>query len=208
MGFQISPWRERDRLQLAKSLQHLQSEKDAGNPSVLPFAILQRFQWTFLIRHPQHSIPSLFRLSSTPAKREATGWRYFLPSEAGYYELRCIYDYLMRQGVISNLGSANGNGAQQHEPRPCLIDADDLLQHPEKTVKAYCRHIGLDYQPTMLQWDSKEDVDQAAQVFATWTAFHQDAIDSQGLKAKKIKVGSSFFLGFFNCLFIFPAAKD
>jgi hypothetical protein len=57
-------------------------------------------------------------------------------------------------------------------------------------VKAYCGYIGLDYQPSMLQWDSKEDDDHAAQVFATWTAFHRDAIESRGLMAKKKKVSA------------------
>ncbi|KAM0812441.1 putative Sulfotransferase domain-containing protein [Seiridium cardinale] len=185
MAFQLSPWREREKLQIAKSLQHLQSDKDEGNPSVLPLAILQRFQWTFLIRHPQQSIPSLFRLSSTAAKREETGWQYFLPSESGYYELRRMYDHLSRQGVIPSLSPQSVDGEKQQGAHPCLIDAEDLLRQPEKVVKAYCGCIGLDYRPDMLQWDSNEDVDQAAQVFATWTAFHRDAIESRGLEARK-----------------------
>jgi hypothetical protein len=57
-------------------------------------------------------------------------------------------------------------------------------------IKAYCDYIGIDYQPSMLQWDSKEGDDHAAQVFATWTAFHRDAIESRGLMAKKKKVNT------------------
>ncbi|KAK6064476.1 hypothetical protein SCUP234_13003 [Seiridium cupressi] len=171
MAFQLSPWREREKLQIAKSLQHLQSDKDEGNPS--------------------ESIPSLFRLSSTAAKREETGWQYFLPSEAGYYELRRMYDHLSRQGVIPSISPQSVDGERQQGAYPCLIDAEDLLRQPEKVVKAYCGCIGLDYRPGMLQWDSREDVDQATQVFATWTAFHRDAIESRGLKARKARPSRS-----------------
>jgi hypothetical protein len=102
-----------------------------------------------------------------------------------------MFDYLLRQGVISSSHDTDGE-QQQQAVYPCLIDAEDLLQQPEKVVKAYCRYIGLDYRPTMLQWDSKEDDDHAAQVFATWTAFHRDAIESRGLKARKDRVGFYF----------------
>ncbi|KAI1299718.1 hypothetical protein F5Y03DRAFT_386204 [Xylaria venustula] len=192
MAFQLSHWQPDQTPQLAKSLAHLQCDRDAGNPTVLPFEILQRHRWALLIRNPQQSIPSLFRLSATPAKREATGWRYFLPSEAGYAELRRMFDYLLGHGLMEDPEGTNREQHQGHEAmQPCVIDAEDFLQQPEKVIKAYCGYIGLDYQPSMLLWDSKEDDDQAAQVFATWTAFHRDAIESRGLQAKKAKARRS-----------------
>lgn len=191
MAFQLSPWRKGKKPQIATSLQHLLSEEDAENPSVLPLAILRRFQWIFLLRHPQRSIPSLYRLSSTAARREETGWLYFLPSEAGYFELRQLFDYLLRQGVITSGHSQKASG-EQHQ-HICLIDAEDLLQQPENTVKACCQYIGLDYRSDMLRWDSKEDDDQAAQTLNNWAAFHADAIKSRGLNTKRNVVGTRHF---------------
>lgn len=190
MAFQLSPWQPDQELQLAKSLRHLECDKDAGNPTVMPLAMLQGFRWTFLIRHPQNSIPSLYRLSATPSKREETGWRYFLSSEAGYCELRQVFDYLHGQGLFQGSPLETNRVSPPQKVQPCIIDAEDLLQQPEMVIKAYCDYIGIDYQPSMLQWDSKEDDDHAAQVFATWTAFHRDAIESRGLVAKEKKVNT------------------
>ncbi|KAJ4135320.1 hypothetical protein NW768_004946 [Fusarium equiseti] len=187
MAFQLSSWQPDRGLQLAKSLRHLECDKDAENPTVMPLVMLQRFRWTFLIRHPQNSIPSLYRLSATASKREETGWRYFLSSEAGYYELRRVFDYLHGQGLFQGSPLETNRASLPQKAQPCIIDADDLLQQPEIVIKAYCGYIGIDYQPSMLQWDSKEDDDYAAQVFAAWTAFHRDAIESRGLMAKKKK---------------------
>jgi hypothetical protein len=106
-----------------------------------------------------------------------------------------MFDYLLRQGVITSSQDPDGEQKQKQQQQvmhPCLIDAEDLLRQPERVVKAYCRCIGLDYRPTMLQWDSREDDDHAAQVFATWTGFHRDAIESRGLKARKDRVSSLF----------------
>ncbi|PGH05360.1 hypothetical protein AJ79_06829 [Helicocarpus griseus UAMH5409] len=192
MAFQLSPWQEKklDKgPRIAPSYSSLQTDGDFDNPSVLPLPILSRFTWTFLIRHPQQSIPSLYRLSATPEKREATGWQYFLGSEAGYRELRQLFDYLDSQGLLGDTNrQQQGNGYSG----PCVIDAADLLKQPERTVEAYCNYVGLDYQPAMLQWDTLEDDEQAAEVFATWTGFHMDAIRSRGLKKKDgVKIPTS-----------------
>lgn len=116
-----------------------------------------------------------------PASREATGWHYFLPSEAGYRELRHLLDFLLSHDIV--------------EPRDVfLIDADDLLDQPARYTEAYCNYVGLDYKPEMLHWGSEEDDTQASEVFAdpSWTAFHLDAIRSRGLKARPIVQVSIF----------------
>lgn len=145
---------------------------EPDNPTALPIEVLEKFCWTFMIRKPQSSIPSLYRLSM-PASREATGWHYFLPSEAGYRELRRLLDFLLSHKIID-------------PHNVCLVDADDLLDQPAKYTEAYCKYIGIDYKPEMLRWDSEEDDAQASEVFGTWTAFHLDAIHSRGLNARPI----------------------
>ncbi|KAK8013653.1 hypothetical protein PG991_009246 [Apiospora marii] len=199
MAFQLSHWQPGQLPQLAKPLAHLRCERDSENPTVLPFEVLRQFHWALLIRNPQQSIPSLYRLSSTPAKREATGWHYFLPSEAGYAELRRMFDYLLGQGLFPGGGGSkdttNIDGGERRWDyammQSCVMDAEDLLEHPERVIQTFCRYIGLDYQSSILQWDNKEDDDQAAQVFATWTAFHRDAIESRRLQARKPKTRRS-----------------
>jgi hypothetical protein len=156
---------------------HMAPNAEPDNPTAIPLEVLRTWQWTFLIRTPRNSIPSLYRLS-TPDRRNATGWHYFLASEAGYKQLRSLLDYLIASKVI-------------HPGDVCLIDADDLLNQPEQVTQAYCQYIGIDYRPEMLRWDSEEDDAQAAKVFATWTAFHMDALKSRGLNRKQAKVSTA-----------------
>lgn len=48
----------------------LQPDAVPDNPAALPLQVLRKFRWTFVIRHPRSSIPSLYRLSM-PSRREA-----------------------------------------------------------------------------------------------------------------------------------------
>ena len=151
------------------------SEPD--NPTALPFEVLKTYRWTFIISHPCSSVLSLYRLTM-PASREATGWHYYLLQEAGYRELRILFDYLLSHKLI------NPNHI-------CLIDADDLITQPAKVTERYCKYIGIDYRPEMLRWDTEEDKTHADEIFASpmWIAFHREAIESTGFNARKdIKV--------------------
>ena len=146
------------------------------NPLALPIEILERFRWTFIIRDPRSSIPSLYRLSM-PSRRAATGWHFFVLSEAGYKELRRLFDFLLSRKIIDHANI-------------CLVDADDLLAQPAKIAEAYCKYVDVDFKPDMLRWDTEEDDAQASEIFATWTAFHVDAMKSRGLNAKVVKVST------------------
>ncbi|WFD02117.1 hypothetical protein MOBT1_000796 [Malassezia obtusa] len=66
------------------------SIKPKENPTVLPTSLLQRFQHTFLIRTPEKSIPSYYKCT----QEKAAGFDYFDPSEAGYKELKLLYDWI------------------------------------------------------------------------------------------------------------------
>jgi len=185
------------------------SDPKLPNPTVLPTHALANFHFTFLIRHPRRAVPSYYRCTIPPL-REMTGFDTFMPSEAGYDELRRLFDFLRDQGMIvddndqqqqqaqqqqqGQNGHATSNGTlngavnghhhpgQQDKPSITVIDADDLLDDPEAVVAAYCARVGIDYQPRMLSWGQGPDARREAdRQFDKWRGFHEDAIGSAGL---------------------------
>ncbi|GAB7344063.1 hypothetical protein MBLNU457_1977t1 [Dothideomycetes sp. NU457] len=169
---------------------------EPNNPTVIPKKILEQFHFAFLIRHPVHSIPSYWRCTIPPLD-EITGFHNFMPEEAGYDEQRRVFDYLKNEGIIGPAiagqetnGNGNGNGhANGHASgnEICVIDADDLLNNPEGIMRKFCASVGIDFEPSMLEWDTPEDHKFAKDKFEKWRGFHEDAINSSGLKARTHK---------------------
>ncbi len=190
---------------------------EPGNPTVIPAGLLESYHFTFLIRHPRSSIPSYYRCT-VPPLNEMTGFYDFRPDEAGYEELRHLFDYLRSSGQIGpkfagktdnkseqtnghtngetnghTNGATNGhtnghtNGTSSPGVEICVIDADDLLDNPTEMIKAYCATTGIEWDPKMLIWDSDEDQRVAQELFAKWRGFHEDALDSDRLKARSHK---------------------
>ncbi|GAW11149.1 hypothetical protein ANO14919_004910 [Xylariales sp. No.14919] len=162
-----------------------QGSDSTGNPTVIPLGFLEKFHWTFLIRHPRWGIPSYVRCCSPPLS-ETTGWDHFMPSEAGYVELRRLFDYLRQQGLVgpSVAGQANGAEAGKDEVSITVLDADDLLDKPEEAIRAFCAHTGIPFSPDMLNWDDEGNQKHVAEAFAKWNGWHNDAINSKGLTAR------------------------
>lgn len=166
---------------------------------MMPTDMLRGFHWTFLIRHPRRSIPSYYRCTIPPLDA-ITGFHDFMPSEAGYDELRRLFDYLLAQNIIGprKAGdkapvdealneSSDSDSIDSDRPRRAaitVIDADDLLQNPEAILKVYCKEVGIDYTPKMLEWGDDENQQYAAKAFEKWYGFHHDAIDSTCLKPR------------------------
>jgi hypothetical protein len=167
------------------------------NPTVVPEEVLRKFHFTFLIRHPRSSIPSYYRCTIRPLS-EMTGFGYFDPKEAGYKELRTLFDFLVKDGQIgpSIAGSGNRtlegengkgvNGSIVHHDKVeiCVIDADDLLDNPYGVIEAFCKSVGLEYSPTMLKWNDPEIQHAAKQSFEKWKGFHEDALESDELRPR------------------------
>ena len=174
---------------------------EPNNPTVIPETMLKQFHFTFLIRHPRSSIPSYYRCT-VPPLNEVTGFYNFMPSEAGYDELRRVFDFLHSVGYVGpNLagqtntivdhpesqtnGYSNGETNKKTDKVDiCVVDADDLLDNPAGIIEAYCKAVGLDYNPNMLNWDSEEDHKGAKEAFEKWSGFHEDAIHSSSLKPR------------------------
>lgn len=167
---------------------------------------MKKLHFTFLIRHPRSSIPSYYRCTIPPLNK-LTGFDEFYPSEAGYDELRRIFDYFRNVGQIGPKiagktegvengdlkditnghinGHSNGhtNGISDHVSIT-LIDADDLLDNPNGIIEGYCKEVGLEYSDSMLRWDSEEERERAKVQFEKWNGFHEDAIESSSLRPR------------------------
>ncbi|KEF56845.1 uncharacterized protein A1O9_07035 [Exophiala aquamarina CBS 119918] len=169
------------------------TDAESGNPTIVPKALLEQFHYTFLIRDPHSSIPSYFRCTIPPLD-DVTGFYEFYPHEAGYSELRRFFDFAKESGLIRNENMEEPNGTTNghinghiNVPEICLVDADDLLDDPGSIIKQYCQKTGLEFNPSMLNWDNEEDQDRARLAFEKWKGFHDDAINSKDLRPRKHK---------------------
>ncbi|KAI0194160.1 hypothetical protein F4808DRAFT_352602 [Astrocystis sublimbata] len=162
-----------------------QGSDGTGNPTVIPLEVMKKFHWTFLIRHPRRGIPSYVRCCSPPLS-ETTGWDQFMPSESGYVELRRLFDYLRAQGLVGPSVAGRGSAAKKAEGEVCItvLDADDLLDHPEDAIRAFCEQVDIPFSTDMLAWDDEENQKRVADAFAKWNGWHNDAINSKGLTAR------------------------
>ncbi|CZR66160.1 uncharacterized protein PAC_16061 [Phialocephala subalpina] len=159
------------------------TEAEPGNPTVVPAEILKQFHFTFLIRHPRHSIPSYWRCTIPPLD-EVTGFYNFMPSEAGYDELRRVFDFLVKENQVGPALPGQHGELKNGEVSITVVDADDLLDNPEGIVSAYCKEVGIEYNPSMLIWDTEEAHQRARDAFEKWRGFHDDAINSTSLKPR------------------------
>jgi hypothetical protein len=164
---------------------------EPNNPTVVPADLLKTYHFTFLIRHPKFSIPSYYRCTIPPLDK-MTGFYNFRSDEAGYDELRRLFDYLRSEGQIGPK-YAGRKSEQDHNAEVnghsggveiCVIDADDLLDNPSRVVEAFCKTTGIEWDPEMLKWDTEKDQAVAKEAFEKWKGFHEDALDSDRLRAR------------------------
>jgi hypothetical protein len=159
---------------------------EPNNPSVLPKELLEKFHFTFLIRHPRNSIPSYYRCCVPPLV-EKTGFVEFMPEESGYDELRRFFDYCKDTGIVGPKVCGqedNGAVAKPNSVEICILDADDLLDDPEGMLRHYCASVGIEFDMGMLNWDSEKEHQHAKDAFEKWNGFHEDAIHSKDLKPR------------------------
>ncbi|XP_022099552.1 uncharacterized protein LOC110984062 [Acanthaster planci] len=103
------------------------------------------YQHTFLIRDPTKVIPSWWKMNqecreSCPAadEQEMEEWQERqIGKYGGYDDLLELYDF-----VKENL-----------EPKPFVMDADDLMAQPEKVLAAYCEATGIPFSNKLLDWE-------------------------------------------------------
>lgn len=114
---------------------------------------VRRVKNTFLIRDPRRSIASYYK-----ADKQVTCEEIGLETEYRHFKLAWELT-----GEV-----------------PVVIDADDLQDDPEGTLRAYCQALGLAFAPESLAWD--DAVPPSWQHVAGW---HSDLADSKGLVKRK-----------------------
>ncbi|KAJ9605134.1 hypothetical protein H2200_010524 [Cladophialophora chaetospira] len=159
----------------APSLTSLRTEaEDTKNPSLLPWSSLKRFQITFLIRHPDRSVPSKYKFTVPPLS-QTTKMKAFYQREIGYRELRLMFDFL--RGCQQTEGGGEGDNI-------VVIDAEDLLADPSAIVSAYCERVGIEFDEDMLTWNNEEEFQVASRLLEKYKAYHVDALESRGFIPK------------------------
>lgn len=88
-------------------------------------AFLCRTVHTFLVRDPREVIASHYALNPGVTL-----------DEIGFAHLHTLYE---------TVRAATGTAAT-------VLDANDLVTRPEKTVRAWCARVGIDYRPESLTW--------------------------------------------------------
>ena len=158
---------------------------EAGNPMVIPATILKGFRFTFLIRHPALSVPSLYNMT-IPPRNKVTGYTKFCPNDLGYHELRRLFDFLRQDKQIAPVvASRHGNEkpADDDAMNITVIDTSDLLDQPEAILTTYCREVGLRYDASLLAWDSEEKYRDAKKFFfERYPGWNEEVVRSTGLK--------------------------
>lgn len=135
--------------------------KDPKNPTLIPTELLMdpSILHTFLIRRPEKAVPSYYRLC-TGDQAEITDFHYYDPDEAGFTELKELFDFVK-----------DHNGTP-----PLLIDSDDLIKDPKYYLRKWCEHTNVEYSDSLLEWN-----DGTREHFAKWPGFHVAAENSKGI---------------------------
>ena len=112
---------------------------------------LSRFTHSFLIRDPAKMLPSMY-----------DKWPDFIVEETGYAEQHELFERIR-----------NAYGT------PPVIDAEDLVNQPDATVRAYCDAIGIPFIPESLSWETGERKEVSWYDKGSW---HGNLKASTGLK--------------------------
>lgn len=107
---------------------------------------------SFLIRDPRDQIASMRHK-----------WDDLEERETGHAEQRALFDRLT---------------AETGTPPP-VVDADDLVDHPERVVAAWCAAMGIPHDPAALSWAPSHDTAEFS--FYDGGSWHENLASSSGL---------------------------
>ncbi|XP_072167010.1 uncharacterized protein [Diadema setosum] len=94
-----------------------------------------KYKHSFLVRHPEKMFRS-FELMLTSIPGAPADFIHNLKTI--YHDLEDFYRHVQTKfGQLS----------------PPIIDADDLVSHPETILPKYCEAMGIEFTPKMLEWD-------------------------------------------------------
>ncbi|KAF0520761.1 branched-chain-amino-acid aminotransferase-like protein 1 [Gigaspora margarita] len=105
--------------------------------------ILSKFKHTFIIRNPEKSVKSFYKAANSTYKAwdkacvpNSERYDIFFPEKVWLKESRILYD------LIKNITGEE----------IVLVDADDLVQEPEKILRKYCEMVNVEFKKEMLEW--------------------------------------------------------
>lgn len=111
---------------------------------------LKRLTNTFLIRDPAKAIASYYAMNQDVTSQEI-----------GLAQVARVFDRIRE--VTGEM--------------PVVIDADDLENDPEGTVKAYSEAAGIPFMPESLTWEAEHKPE-----WDIWKKWHADAAKSTGIQ--------------------------
>jgi hypothetical protein len=115
-------------------------------------AFLRRLTNTFLIRDPRSAIASYYALNPQVTL-----------AEIGYEQVWKIFEKV----------------AHITQSTPVVVNADDLIEHPQGVVEAYCQTLGLAFVPEALQWQAEHKPE-----WDIWKNWHTDAAQSTTIEKR------------------------
>jgi hypothetical protein len=161
----LSPPADGKRIFSKDMAQYIVNRSKDGDQVIVTTENLKKMNHIFLIRSPKLACPSYYRCCMGDASKE-TNFSHYDPEEAGYRELRTLFDHINENGI---------NGSNHI----VLIDAETLTSDPERTLRHVCDKIGVEWDSRMLSWESGK-----VEEFSKWPGFHKDAENSTGFKAR------------------------
>lgn len=109
---------------------------------------------TFLVRNPKKSLLSWHKLNEFPTEEEL-----------GFDSLKAMWEIVTKE-------------SQQN---PIVVEADRFQSDPEKTLRAYCQAVGIEFMPEMLTWNEgrmKQENSHKVELHNKW---HQTLGSSRGI---------------------------
>lgn len=134
--------------------------------------MLKRFEFVFLIRSPEETIPSGFD-PYFQEKKESQ----FSATDVGFKELFSLFDHIRKKTGTP----------------PLVIEAEDYLSDPEKTLPPYFESLGFQFKKEYLSWKKMTPEEVASSPdFRLWgNTWYGVLIHSTGLKTQKGEAGKS-----------------
>ena len=120
------------------------------------------FANTFLIRNPKKSLLSWYKLGEFPTEEEF-----------GFDALQSMWQFVIE--------------TQNYDP--VIVEADRLQSDPEKTLKAYCQALKINFESTILSWNQgciQQENSHKEKIHRKW---HQTLSGSRGIMPPTKAIG-------------------
>ncbi|KAF3019354.1 hypothetical protein E8E14_010836 [Neopestalotiopsis sp. 37M] len=147
------------------------------NTTVLPDEFLITWLPTFLIRHPAIAFPSYYRTIIDREGEELASADNFASLVITVEWSRALYDFYVQHRDAFPCSEA------QRSEWPIVLDADDVIAHPE-IVSSYCEKLDMDPRQLRFSWD-QADPEKLAKMHPAQRAMRTTIYESTGVMKGK-----------------------